>query len=178
MALINIFNVFSRSRLVECSARTNYNIREVFKTFLFLSKIAPNVSSRSSSRRTSDEESKLSRNGNGCLQNDKTVNFPRSDEIILTSPHQNSPTSRSRWGGSLKTRPSSSNTNSSIQKSSPLRRNMSAYGRPGKFGQNKDGEEVRDVQMAGSRRKTKSGNKMNGIEPLNIHFEQVNICFR
>ena len=141
----------------------------MFKTFLFLSKIAPNVTSRSSSRRTSDEDSKLAGNGNGCLQNDKCINFPRSDEIILTSPHNQSPTQRSRWG-SLKGRPSSASTS---QKPSPLRRNLSAYGRPGKFGQKKEVEEPSDREVVGNRRKVKSGNRMNGLEPLDIHFEQV-----
>ena len=50
---------------------------------------------------------------------------------------------------------------------------MSAYGRPGKFGQKKEGEEPADGQVVGNRRKIKSGNRINGIEPLHIHFEQV-----
>ena len=85
-------------------------------------------SSRNSSRRTSDEEAKL----NGLIGNghnvpgEKPFNFPRSDEIILTSPQQNT-TRHSRWG-SLKGRSSSPTINSS-PKESPLRRNVSAYGR-------------------------------------------------
>ena len=50
---------------------------------------------------------------------------------------------------------------------------MSAYGRPGNFGQKKEGEEPTDGQVVGNRRKIKSGNRINGIEPLDIHFEQV-----
>ena len=169
--------LFFRSRLVECSARTNYNIREVFKAFLFLSKIAPNVNtSRSSSRRTSDEDSKLSGNGKGGF--DKNFNFPRSDEIILTSPHNSSPILRGRYG-SLKGRPSSTSTNSLSQKASPLRRNLSAYGRtgsrPGMYNQKNDGEFTQEGQIAGNRRKFRSGNKLKDLEPLDIHFEQVRL---
>ena len=50
---------------------------------------------------------------------------------------------------------------------------MSAYGRPGKFVQKKEGEDPTDGKVVGSRRKIKSGNRMNGTGPLDIHFEQV-----
>ena len=176
--ILKKFYIF-RSRLVECSARTNHNIREVFKTFLFLSKIAPNVSSsRTSSRRTSDEEAKLNGlSGNGHNgSGEKQFNFPRSDEIILTSSQQHTTTSRlSRWG-SLKDRSSSPAINSS-PKESPLRRNVSAYGRSGRFSRKAENENPNEAQVSRTRKKIHSGSKGNGIDPLEIHFEQVSVSY-
>ena len=163
--------------MVECSARTNTNIKEVFKTFLFLSKIASNVSvdSRISSRRTSDEETK----DNGNNINEKNI-FPRSDEIILTSANISIPSQqlRSRWG-SLKHRPSPPQLDASL-KGSPLRRNVSAYGRTGRFnGRKVEFEDQQNDDKLNGRRRVKSSQSVNKgnvkIDPLQIHLEQVMI---
>ena len=165
------FRTYSSTKLVECSARTNENIRDVFKTFLFLSKITPNISgsSKTSSRRTSEEEAKL--NLHNHSMNETTPTFPRSDEIILTSSHQNSPFRRSRWG-SLKSRSNSPNLMSSPGVS-PLRRNMSAYGRPGQFSKRGENEEPKDLVRKNNRLRPNSGNKSNGVGTLEVHFEKV-----
>ena len=173
--MITSFRTYSSTKLVECSARTNENIRDVFKTFLFLSKIAPNISgsSKTSSRRTSEEEAKL--NLHNHSMNETTPTFPRSDEIILTSSYQKSPFNRSRWG-SLKSRSNSPNLVSSPG-ASPLRRNMSAYGRPGQFSKRGENEEPKDLVRKNNRLRPNSGNKTNGVGTLEVHFEKVYCIF-
>ena len=169
--MIKFFLTYLSTKLVECSARTNENIRDVFKTFLFLSKIAPNISgsSRSSSRRTSDDEAKL--NLHNHSMNETAPTFPRSDEIILTSSYQKSPSCRSRWG-SLKSRSNSPNIMSSPG-ASPLRRNMSAYGRTGQFSKRGQNGEPIDLVRKNNRLRRNSGNKTNGVGTLEVHFEKV-----
>ena len=169
--MIIFFRTYFSTKLVECSARTNENIKDVFKTFLFLSKIAPNLSgsSRTSSRRTSDEEAKL--NLHNHSMNETAPTFPRSDEIILTSSYQKPPSCRSRWG-SLKSRSNSPNLMSSPG-ASPLRRNMSAYGRPGQFSKRGENGEPKDLVKTNNRMRPNSANKTNGVGTLEVHFEKV-----
>ena len=160
---------------MECSARTNLNIREIFKTFLFLSKIViPGIEIISSSRRTSKDDTFINCNGKTSIQDEKSSNFPRCDSIILTSSNRKLPSPRNRWG-SLKS--SSSSNTSTCQTGSPLRRNVSAYGRPTKL--NKIGEtDGRKDRVTKLRIEPNPGNKMNGIhhEELEVHIEQVSHC--
>lgn len=150
--------------MLECSARTTHNIKEVFKTFLFLSKITTGVNESTSSSR------RASRLNNTLTSQDTTI----SDLTLCKS----SPSRNPRWG-SMKSPSSSPNS----QKRSLLRRRSTISMQIHKsllcrrstmlniIGEN-DEQNDRETKI---RSDSNPRNKVNGIDcnPLKVPNEQV-----
>lgn len=83
---------YSRAKLIECSAKENYNVKEIFKQFVILSRILLNTNDESSLKRRSSayvsatsKNSKTSASSTTLSVNDESSHEPCSSTASETT---------------------------------------------------------------------------------------------